>query len=502
MFRFSMKRTVMTAAALLALTACGGQATAIQPTPIPPVRADERVVAEARVVPARSAALAMNSSGVVANVLVAEGDTVQAQQVLLVLDTRRQEAIVAQAAADKARAEATLARLKAGPTEEEIIAAEAQVQRAEAQLQQVRGNVTDRDILAAEARLQQARARLAEIERASNRPEVVQAGARLEEARATLEAEKARLSAAKTDARLRMEQAVEALTRAQSAWVVAKNEWDSVQADGQHPTLGYGLNEAEKRKFYDAFIQAETALRSAESSLEQARVAYDAARQAEAAGVSAAGQRVAEAQAAYDRIVRSTNNDELAAARAEVADAQARLERLRGEERAGAIAVAEATLAEARANLARLKAGPTAAQIAEAEADVRRATAALQAAQTQLDELTLRAPFGGLIAAVNIKPGEYVTPGTPLITIGDPGAWQIETTDLTELSIVKVQPDAPVTITFDALPGLEMQGRVTRIRELGENRQGDITYRVIITPAQHNPRLRWNMTASVAIGQP
>jgi hypothetical protein len=33
MFRFSMKRTVMTAAALLALTACGGQATAIQPTP-------------------------------------------------------------------------------------------------------------------------------------------------------------------------------------------------------------------------------------------------------------------------------------------------------------------------------------------------------------------------------------------------------------------------------------------------------------------------------------
>ncbi len=47
------------------------------------------------------------------------------------------------------------------------------------------------------------------------------------------------------------------------------------------------------------------------------------------------------------------------------------------------------------------------------------------------NELTLRAPFGGLIAAVNIKPGEYVTPDTPLITIGDPGAWQIETTGST-----------------------------------------------------------------------
>jgi HlyD family secretion protein len=201
-------------------------------------------------------------------------------------------------------------------------------------------------------------------------------------------------------------------------------------------------------------------------------------------------------------VLRSTNNDELAAARAEVADAQARLDKLRGEERSGAIAVAEAALAEAQANLARLKAGPTTAQIAEAEAEVRRATAALLAARTQLDEMTLRAPFGGLVAAVNIKPGEYVTPGTALITIGDPSAWQIETTDLTELSIVKVQPDALATITFDALPGVEMQGRVTRIRELGENRQGDITYRVIIAPNQHDTRLRWNMTASVAIGQP
>ncbi len=502
MVRFSIKQTIVAAAALLALTGCGGQATTAQPTPIPPVRADERVVAEGRVVPVRSAALAMNSNGVVAEVLVREGDTVQPQQALLRLDTRRQKALLAQAEADKARAEAALARLKAGPTEEEIMAAEAQVRRAEAQLQQVRGSVTDRDILAAEARLEQARARLAELERAENRPEVIQAKARLDEARATLDAEKARLSAAKTDARLRMEQAVEALTRAQSAWVVAKNEWDAVQADGKHPTLGYGLNEAEKRKFYDAFVQAETALRSAESSVEQARVAYDAARQAEAVGVSAAEQRVVEAQAAYDRVLRSTNRDELAAARADVADAQARLDKLRGAERAGAIAVAEAALAEAQANLARLKAGPTAAQIAEAEAEVRRATAALLAAQAQLDEMTLRAPFGGLVAAVNIKPGEYVTPGTTLITIGDPSAWQIETTDLTELSIVKVQPDAAATITFDALPGVEMQGRVTRIRELGENRQGDIVYRVIITPNQHDARLRWNMTASVAIGQP
>ena len=38
-----------------------------------------------------------------------------------------------------------------------------------------------------------------------------------------------------------------------------------------------------------------------------------------------------------------------------------------------------------------------------------------------------------------------------------------------------------------------------RIRALGENRQGDITYVVTVTPARHDARLRWNMTTSVTI---
>jgi len=54
-------------------------------------------------------------------------------------------------------------------------------------------------------------------------------------------------------------------------------------------------------------------------------------------------------------------------------------------------------------------------------------------------------------------------------------------------------------MTFDAVPGLKLPGTVGRIRALGENRQGDITYIVTVKPARQNPRLRWNMTASVTI---
>ncbi|MBA3533913.1 MAG: efflux RND transporter periplasmic adaptor subunit, partial [Ardenticatenales bacterium] len=42
-------------------------------------------------------------------------------------------------------------------------------------------------------------------------------------------------------------------------------------------------------------------------------------------------------------------------------------------------------------------------------------------------------------------------------------------------------------------------GTVTRIRTIGENKQGDITYTVIVTPDKQDERLRWNMTAIVDI---
>jgi HlyD family secretion protein len=83
--------------------------------------------------------------------------------------------------------------------------------------------------------------------------------------------------------------------------------------------------------------------------------------------------------------------------------------------------------------------------------------------------------------------------------MADLATWQIETTDLTELDIARVRAGSTVTMTFDAVPGLELSGKVSRIRPIGENKQGDITYVVTITPDRQDERLRWNMTAAVSI---
>ena len=40
---------------------------------------------------------------------------------------------------------------------------------------------------------------------------------------------------------------------------------------------------------------------------------------------------------------------------------------------------------------------------------------------------------------------------------------------------------------------------MVRIRCIGENKHGDMTYTAIIEPQRANRRLRWNMTTMVAI---
>ena len=48
-------------------------------------------------------------------------------------------------------------------------------------------------------------------------------------------------------------------------------------------------------------------------------------------------------------------------------------------------------------------------------------------------------------------------------------------------------------------PRLALSGRVTHIKPIGENKQGDITYTVLVELDEQNEQLRWNMTAQTTI---
>ena len=154
---------------------------------------------------------------------------------------------------------------------------------------------------------------------------------------------------------------------------------------------------------------------------------------------------------------------------------------------------------QAEAQLALLQAGARTETIRAAEAAVVQAQTALMQRQVELDDTTLRAPFAGTIAALDLEVGEQVAAGVAVVQLADQTVWHIETDDLTEINVVYVQEGDRVAISVDALPDLELEGTVIRIKPLGENKQGDITYTATIAPDDGDARLRWNMTASVTI---
>ncbi len=152
-----------------------------------------------------------------------------------------------------------------------------------------------------------------------------------------------------------------------------------------------------------------------------------------------------------------------------------------------------------RARLDQLKNGATQAQIDAAKAGVAQVQAALDAARAALNEATLKAPFDGAVALINVDAGQVIGLGLVVASIADLQSWEVETDDLGEVDVVNVQPGQSVTIILDALPGVTLNGTVTAITPRAENKRGDVTYTVKINIEQSDPRLRWGMTAQVEV---
>ena len=253
--------------------------------------------------------------------------------------------------------------------------------------------------------------------------------------------------------------------------------------------------------------EANISARPESLQLEQATNAYNAAVSrlealesgASAADIDAARAGVQQAQAQVDALKAEARAAEIAAAQAGIDQAQAQLDAISAPARTADIAAAQAEIRRAQAQLDLIVAGARSETIAAVEADLAAAEAVLAQAQVALADTVLAAPFAGTVATLNTKVGEQVMPGVPVAWLADLSEWQIETDDLTELSVVDVAVGAPAEITFDAIPGLELPGKVVRIGSMGENKMGDITYTVIVEPEEHDDRLRWGMTAMVRI---
>ncbi len=126
------------------------------------------------------------------------------------------------------------------------------------------------------------------------------------------------------------------------------------------------------------------------------------------------------------------------------------------------IAQARAALNEARNHYEMLKNGPRKETIEQSRARVEQARASHAMANIRLSYATISAPFSGIILSENVESGEYVSPGTPVVTMGDlKNVWLRAYINETDLG--RVKPGQMIRVTTDTYPGKIYEGRISFI---------------------------------------
>jgi multidrug resistance efflux pump len=180
-------------------------------------------------------------------------------------------------------------------------------------------------------------------------------------------------------------------------------------------------------------------------------------------------------------------------------DAQEDFDANESEENQLILTVAHETLSLAEENLATLEEGngvdPDVLKAAESRLTT--AMTAMLAAQAFIDNHQLLSNATGSVASFNLKPGERITAGVPVITYADFGNWEIKTDNLTEIDVVEIKLGQKVEVVLDAMPEKTFTGEVSDIELVSEEKRGDTTYTATIKLDQNDPQFRWGMTAAL-----
>lgn len=143
-----------------------------------------------------------------------------------------------------------------------------------------------------------------------------------------------------------------------------------------------------------------------------------------------------------------------------------------------------------------------AANVASALSREENAREQIARARLQIDDLSIRAPFAGVVIERNAQPGEVLAPSgagggftrTGLCTIVDMGSLQI-VIDVNEQMITRVVKGQPVEAELSAYPDLKVAGRVAQITPSADRGRG--TVRVRIELLTEDPRILPDMAVKV-----
>jgi RND family efflux transporter MFP subunit len=143
------------------------------------------------------------------------------------------------------------------------------------------------------------------------------------------------------------------------------------------------------------------------------------------------------------------------------------------------------------------------ARLVRQESDVTVAQKQLASVQQQMDDLTIRAPFAGIVTTKDSQPGEMISPisagggftRTGIGTVVDMQSLEIEI-DVNESYLNRVVPGQPVEATLDAYPDVKFPAKVIAIIPTADRQKATVKVRVGFDKL--DPRILPEMAVKVA----
>jgi RND family efflux transporter MFP subunit len=135
-------------------------------------------------------------------------------------------------------------------------------------------------------------------------------------------------------------------------------------------------------------------------------------------------------------------------------------------------------------------------RVARARSGLDQALIALRQAQLQLDRTSIRAPFGGRIADLEVVPGQWINAQDPLLTVVDLDPIEVEVQVL-EGEVALLQAGRGASISFSAFPGETFTGKIATINPMVD--RDTRTARVTVAIPNPGGRILPGMYARVSL---
>jgi membrane fusion protein (multidrug efflux system) len=216
---------------------------------------------------------------------------------------------------------------------------------------------------------------------------------------------------------------------------------------------------------FDARVSSASAdLANAQAGVAAAKAAFDT--QAADEGLAAANVRAADttiaasdaqrvrADADLARFDQLVGSGAVSKHEAELARATALSARSDAEHSRAVLAVSRSQATAILARRAALR-----ANLAAAEAAVARAQAALDLARQDQTHAIIRAPIDGVVGERQVQEGDYLSPGTRLMTVAPMNALYV-TANFKETQVARMLVGQAARVEVDALPGKALKGHV------------------------------------------